>query len=558
MTSQTPYILTISLLALSFCSMAQNPRPNPTKKEGEVENQEITVEKSRQITLPPANRIFNKIPSIKQSEEQRKVAYEFQDRQLSVGDPKTTPGVLPPSSTQTGQPPVYNNYVKLGAGNYGSFLGEAFVGTTGPQNIVLEGSLKHLSSGIGPVDGKNSGQSDTKLNVTAKYLTDAIKFQADAGYQREGFFFYGYRPRPEIPDRESIRQRLNTYNFRVGLENSNTDNTIDYSLSTGVTALRDRFDASETDWGTNLKASLSITDKVLALVSADAYITQRADQLVDNRNLYRVKPTFKYSSTLLTITAGVNAVSETDRRLGINNTRAFPVVDVDVVPIGNIHFFAGIDGDIQRNTLRTLLNENRWLAPQIPLSNTVKLGDYYGGVKGAAGGGFTFEGKASFARYRNFYTFNNTFPDTTKFFALYDAGTARVLNLTGEIGYNQKDRFRSNLRVDFYRYDLDQLEAAWHRPRLAGRWTNSFMLNKKLFVTGDLYFYEGLQGKNFVTNRVQKLPTIWDANLKIDYFLGTQFAAFVSLNNIVGQNYQRYLYYPSQGLNFLGGITYSF
>ena len=71
-------------------------------------------------------------------------------------------------------------------------------------------------------------------------------------------------------------------------------------------------------------------------------------------------------------------------------------------------------------------------------------------------------------------------------------------------------------------------------------------------------FLEGLQGKNFVTNRIQKLPTIWDANLKIDYFLGSQFAAFVSLNNIVGQNYQRYLYYPSQGLNFLGGITYSF
>jgi len=408
------------------------------------------------------------------------------------------------------------------------------------------------------VDGKNSGQSDTKLNVTAKYLTDAIKFQADAGYQREGFFFYGYGPRTEVPDRESIRQRLNTYNFRVGLENSNTDNTIDYSLRTGVTALRDRFEASETDWGTNFKGSLSITDQVLALVSADAYITQRADQFVDNRNLYRVKPTFKYATKLLTVTAGVNAVNETDRRLGVNSTRAFPVFDIDVVPIGNIHFFAGIDGDIQRNTLRTLLNENRWLSAQIPLANTVKLGDYYGGVKGAAGGGFTFEGKASFARYRNFYTFNNTFPDTTKFFALYDAGTARVLNLTGEIGYNQRDRFRSNLRVDFYRYDLDLLEAAWHRPRLAGRWTNSFMLNKKLFVTGDLYFYEGLQGKNFVTNKVKTLPAIWDANLKIDYFLGTQFAAFVSLNNIVGRNYQRYLYYPSQGLNFLGGITYSF
>ncbi|KAB7730076.1 TonB-dependent receptor [Rudanella paleaurantiibacter] len=558
MTSHSPYIVTLALLSFSLAASAQNPRPNPPKREGEVENQEITVEKSRRIELPPANRIFNKIPSLKQSAEERKVNYNFQDRPLTLGDPKTTPGVLPPSSTRAEPQPTYNNYVKLGAGNYGSFLGEAFVGTTGPQNVVLEGSLKHLSSGIGPVDGKNSGQSDTRFNITGKYLTDAIKLQADAGYQREGFFFYGYGRRPEVPNRDDIRQRLNTYNFRVGLENANTDNTIDYSLRTGITLLNDRYDAAEFDWGTNFKGSLGITDKVFALVAADAYVTQRTDQFVDNRNLYRVKPTFKYASPVLTITAGVNAVNETDRRLEINNTRAFPIVDIDVAPVGNVHFFAGIDGDIQRNTLRTLLNENRWLSPQIPLANTVKLGDYYGGVKGQAGGGFSFEGKVSYARYRNFYTFNNTFPDTTKFFALYDAGTARVLNLTGEVGYSQRDKFRSNLRVDFYRYDLDLLEAAWHRPRIAGRWTNSYILNKKLFVTADLYFYEGLQARNFVSNTTYKLPAIWDANVKIDYFLGRQFAAFVSLNNIVGQNYQRYLYYPVQGLNFLGGITYSF
>ena len=47
-------------------------------------------------------------------------------------------------------------------------------------------------------------------------------------------------------------------------------------------------------------------------------------------------------------------------------------------------------------------------------------------------------------------------------------------------------------------------------------------------------------------------------HVKIDYFLGKQISAFVSLNNIFGQNYQRYLYYQTQGLNFLGGISYSF
>jgi hypothetical protein len=77
-------------------------------------------------------------------------------------------------------------------------------------------------------------------------------------------------------------------------------------------------------------------------------------------------------------------------------------------------------------------------------------------------------------------------------------------------------------------------------------------------VTADLYFYEGIKNKNFVSNTTYTLKPIYDANVKIDYFLGKQVSAFVSLNNIFGQNYERYLYYQSQGLNFLGGISYSF
>ncbi len=231
---------------------------------------------------------------------------------------------------------------------------------------------------------------------------------------------------------------------------------------------------------------------------------------------------------------------------------------MDVVPAGNVHVFGGVDGDINRNTLRTLLADNKWLAPQVLLVNTVKSLDIYGGLKGNLGKGFSYEGKVSVARYRNFSTFNNTFPDTTKFFVLYDGGVARVLTLSGQIGYAQKDKFRSTLKAYVFRYDLARLEAAWGRPRVAGTWTNSYILNKKLFVTADLYFYEGIQNKNFVSNVVYTLKPIYDANVKIDYFLGSQVSAFVSLNNIFGQNYQRYLYYQSQGLNFLGGISYSF
>ncbi|GAB3699291.1 TonB-dependent receptor [Spirosoma flavus] len=555
------------LFILGFCSLAtvvvaQETKPSRPVKEGEVDNQEITVEKSRKIELQPATRIFNKIPSVKPSAEQRKLTYEFEDRKLSVGDPRITPGVLAPAATQAEETSSFNNYVKLGAGNYSSFLGEGFVGLNAMSNLSLEASARHLSSAIGPVDGKNSAQSDTRFRVTGKYLADAFKLQADFGYDRNAYNFYGYSREYAAQSSfnpETIKQHLNTINFKLGIENANSENAIDYSLRTGITNLSDRFNASEFDWGTNLNASIGISGSVFALLAADAYVTQRSDgSIVDNRNLFRVKPTFKYTSSMFTLTVGVNAVNQTDQRQNVNDTRAFPVVDLDLVPVGNVHIFAGVDGDINRNTLRSLLGENKWLAPQVVLANTVKMIDIYGGSKGALGGGFSYEGKASYARYRNFSTFNNAIPDTSKFAVLYDGGIANVLTISGQLGYAQKDKFRSTLKADFFNYSLERLEEAWGRPRVAATWTNSFILDKKLFITADLYFYEGIKNRNFVTAKTYTLNPIYDANIKIDYFLGKQISAFVSLNNLFGQNYQRYLYYQNQGLNFLGGISYSF
>ena len=68
----------------------------------------------------------------------------------------------------------------------------------------------------------------------------------------------------------------------------------------------------------------------------------------------------------------------------------------------------------------------------------------------------------------------------------------------------------------------------------------------------------GLQARNFQTNREIKLDAIIDLNFKFTYLISDHFDVFVSANNILGKNYQRYLYYPTQGVNFLGGLSYSF
>ncbi|NID12441.1 TonB-dependent receptor [Fibrivirga algicola] len=552
--SRTYKSLFLSVFALSVAH-AQQP--------GRIENQEITVEKSRRIELPPADRIQNKIPSPKANTDAKKLTYEFQDRKLTIGDPRIQPTVLPLTATKAEVPTAFTNYVKIGAGNYNTFYGEGFYGLTTESGLGVEASARHLGSGIGPVDGANSAQRETRLDVKGTYNTDLFKLTGGLGFEQERYFFYGYRPQfldgnRLVPNRDSLRQQLSTFRVNLGIENNGKDQTLDYALKTSLTTLKDAYRASETDWATNLQTSLAITDNVIALLNADAYITQRTDQEIDNRNLFRLRPAFRYTSPKLTITAGLNAVNETDKRLGINNTLAFPVANVDVVPAGNIHFFAGVDGDIVRNTLRSFLSENRWMAPNLVLANTVKSYDLYGGSKGQLGNGFNFEGKVSYARYRNFYGINNSWPDTSKFFAVYDGGIAHVLTISGQLGYSLNDRFTSTLKGDVFRYDLDRLDDAWGRPRATVQWLNSYTLNKKLFVTSDLYVNTGIRNKNFVTNEVVQLPVIYDLNLKIDYFLGKQLSAFVSLNNIFGQTYQRYLYYRVQGLNFLGGISYSF
>ncbi len=551
----------ISLLTTGHCVAQEG---------GKIDSKEIEVVKARKVTLPPANRIVTKMPAPPSDPNRKPMTYDFQDRKLVVGDPKVTPAVISTTNTVGELPPVFHNYVKLGGGNYSTFYGEGFGSLNTKPNYGAEVSVRHLSSGIGPVGGKLSGQSDTKLTVMGRYQTDQIKFTGDVGYQRAGYNFYatGQRPDSNPINADSIRQRLNTVYVGLGLENAATDQSVDYSLKTRLTSLSDRFLASETDWATNFTASLSLTGptatgaagkaQLLALLSADAYVSQRTDAIVDNRNLFRITPGFRYRLPWLSVSASVRVVSESDKRLEVNTTRAFPVVDVDVVPGGNIHFFAGLDGDVNRNTLRSLLAENKWLAAQVVLLNTVKQYELYGGSRGEIGSGFSYEGRVSYAQYQNLHTINNSWPDSSRFFVLYDGGRSNLLTLTGQIAYQPKLPFRSSLRLDLYRYGLDRLAQPWGLPTATATWTSSYSFEKKLFVTADFHLYAGIKNQNFTDGVVTTLQPITDLNLKIDYLLGKQFSAFVSINNIVGRSYERYQYYKQQGLNFLAGVGYTF
>ncbi len=538
---------------LSVCQIAL-----AQKKTGNLDNQEVTIEKSRKIEFPAANRLFDKLQPIKGTEVESKIRYDFRTPKLGVSTPLMMPSILKPIDKKTtDEPNVFENYVKIGAGNYGKIYGEAFVGTKLSQDLLFDVHYKHLSNQTGPVAGKSSGNSENRLKIDGRYLTNNFKIDASLLYNRDNYFFYG-RENVELFARDSLRQTVKTVGGELSFENANNESAVDYSLKTGFYLTNDRYSASETDWGSNFKATLPIVTNFYALFSADAYVSQRVDAETFNRNFFRVKPAFKYTNKAITVTAAFNAVNETDNRLGINRTVGFPVVAIDVAPVGNIHFFVGIDGDISRNTLRSLLAENRWLDRNVVIANTEKSRDLYAGTKGEIGSGFSYEAKVSYARYKNFYVFNNSLTDTSKFSVLYDANTINVLAVSAQVGYSVSSIFRTVLKAEAFDFGNERLERAWQRPTFTANLNASIIFSKKMFVTADVYLLQGMRAQNFASGQFFKMKPIIDANLKIDYLLTPNFSAFVSLNNLGGQTYERFLYYRSQGLNFLGGLAVSF
>ncbi|MCF0050783.1 TonB-dependent receptor [Dyadobacter sp. LJ53] len=556
MTKSTAIRSSLFLLTLGFSSqfaMAQR---------GEIESQTYEIVKEKSIEFAPANRVYDKVDPIKGETGKKKVDYQIIDPQIDLSSPKLTPSVAASSDEQKrkDEPDVLNNYVKLGAGNYGRFLGEAFVGGRPSEDLVFTTQLKHLSAANGPVDNKNSANAATNFKIGGKYIRSKYKVEAALDYDRKNYYFYGYKPQPETVqvNRDSIRQTINRFGVALGFENTDASVLVDYSVKTSLHTLRDRYEASELDWGTKLMASVPLSESFHALLEADAFITQRVDRFTYNRNLFRVKPTFKYTSELFSVTAGINVANETDSELEINRTKAFPVLNIDVAPFAGLHIFAGWNGDMVRNTLKSMLGENQWLGPNVQILNTDKDYEINAGVKGEGLAGFNYEGKVAYSQYRNFYYFNNSIADTSMFAILYDPGKTKVLSIAGQAGYNFNDLFKTSLKVNFFDYAVSDLEEPWHRPDLTLNWFNALAISKKLFVTADFYMLRGIKAKNFQTGEVTKLPVIADLNFKIDYLLTRNFSAFVSLNNVLGKEYQRYQYYPQQGLNFIGGLSFSF
>ncbi len=533
------------------------------KSQGEVKTDDIEIYKDTKVTLPQANRIFEKIPTNVGDDARKPIRYEFVERKLPVQTPAFSPTVSMPQDNDdktNSKAAKYNNIIRLGVGNFGHSFLEAHVGIPMGEDNYHGIYVKHNNFRLGPVGANYSGSSQNLIKVHSRTSFDAVKLEGALGWERRGFDFYGFTPKNYDFPESLIFNSWNKFNFNGAISNNSKDSKIDYQFKSNLSYLFTHLKANELVWKGSLNGVFAIKDELSAGLEGTLVLAQRQDSLTLYRNLYKLKPTFQYKNDRFTITAGLNVINDREKNT-LNNSYIYPIVKLDAQIVQGVKIFVGYEGDVYANNLTSYLLENSWLNRFIELRNTRKTADFYAGGKASLQNGLDLEAKISYANYKDFYVFNNSGRDSTRFEALYsdDSTTVKVTNFMAQVSYQIPEMFRSNLKFDVNVFSgLGNLKTAWHRPTFSATWNNTFTIKQKLLVSSDLYFLSGIKGKNFVTNKEVKLDPIVDLNFKFTYLISDHFNVFVSANNVFNKNYQRYLYYPTQGVNFLGGLSYSF
>lgn len=540
----------------SIDARAQDPKKQWTE-DGEIENVEIEIIKEREITLPPANRNFEKIPPRASEPIKPPITYDF--KSFSFQAPQLNPQIRPLKLKGEDASNVYGGFLRLGFGNYTSPLVEAYYNTRRDKNKLLGAHLYHASSDKGPVDGRNSGSGSSGLSVFGRSFTKGISLSGNAGFENRTTHFYGYPVGTEV-EAGSIKQSFNL--LKIGGALSNAKNSdFSYKLGANLSHLSDKYDAKETEIDLEFSSAYELDEDSKINLKGDFSFIKRTDTNIEKkgRSLFVVSPSYAFVPVDdLKLSIGLIAAVENDT-IDSKSVHVYPDIKASYPISPSVEAVASLSGGMEKVSLQSLSYENLWLAPNIPIFHTNKTFDFNVGLKAKLGNKVTAHSGFALANLKYWYYFVNTDTDQSKFTTEYDRGSGtKRANLYASVSYVQSEIAKFMLRADLYRYATSRIEEPWHRPTYRVTANAFYDLYHKFLFNLDIIAQGGMKAQVPVTHEEVKLDAAFDLNFKTEYLFSESFSAFIQLNNIASSKYPVYLNYPVRGFQFMGGITWSF
>lgn len=471
---------------------------------------------------------------------------------------------------------LYDNYASLGVGSYTTILGEVYLNHAISRTERVGGYFSHHSS-QGNIDGIRFDNNFSETGLSAHYsqkLRD-YSWKVEGGLELQSFNWYG------VPD-QSIDLFDVDHSFYAGHFGGNIDFE-DAIINKGSVLYRrfgDDQDSGENRFVLTSEFNIPISGEDVTTELTFDYIGGSFDRFYSfNQELnygnfnIGLAPSYQLKEDDLTVDLGARLVYLNDTEASENKFFIYPNISASYRLVGDLMIaYAGIKGGLIQNSYFDFAQENPFVSPTLFVAPTDQVYNASLGLKGRLSNAVSYNVSGHYMADNNKALFQANpllgTPETNyqygnSFGVVYDDVT--TFSIAGEINVDVNRNFKLGMKAEYFTYDTEREAEAWNLPDIEASLFLDYQINKHWFAGANV-FYVGERKDLFQEEGILVLPnptvmtldSFFDINAHIGYRITDQLSAFAKANNIANQDYQRWMNYPVQGIQFLAGATYQF
>jgi hypothetical protein len=460
--------------------------------------------------------------------------------------------IRPLALERTTRAESFVNYLKLGGGNLSTLLVDAGIGGLQGEQYETAFHLRHLTQ-TGNVKYQNITSSG--IDAEGKLHANSNLWRAAAAVSRDQYHYYGYDHNLFTYGVDSLKQAFTGVKLSIDMKNEDVlpvlgVEGINYHPALKLSLYNDRFNSSERSLQLSVPISYDVDTSLQVKFGVHTFLTEtKFSKVAVSNNILQFAPAVSFHRNAFRVNFGLYPT--------LGKTGFFFLPDVEAMYlIGKFRVNAGWKSVLNQNNYEQLSTTNPYMI-NIFLVQQTRKDKLFGGVKGNIGSHISFGGQIGWTQYKDMPMFINdtTTTDAKQFLVVYDK--VRALSFEAFARYQVADMLSVGLSSIWYNYTAATFAHVWHEPSVSFKGDVMVRVLPQLTVIAYLSVLDGIYGLK-KGNIPVRLGANFDLGAAAEYNFMPRLSAFLTVNNILNNRYQRWLGYQSFGMNVYGGIRFKF
>ena len=563
-------------------------------QEDKTYNESVIVVSGYEPTLKDAVKIITNPSLIDTAVVRTPIQYNVSSKKLTT---PFIPEQLKPAKI-VGEPitQLYRNYLKFGIGSHLMPYAEFYHSNTRSKNVLYGAYFNHLSSWMPIPDYAYNSYANNEFQLFGKRMFKNSVLSGNVFYENNYYHYYGFKDHKDslnlLLGQESVKskeyaQSFHNMGFDVSYKSTYTNiEKLHHSADFHFSDLMGKYGLNEL----NLKLDANLHKRfnfinyerqTIGLNFSWEHFYDKRDSTklpvgytgslatgegirTGNASIFDVNPYLLLNYYGFSFTAGVHGffcVSDS------TEFKLYPEIIAARSFLNQMLFLKfGISGSLEQASLNSLRLENPYISPLSESEFVKNPLNIFGRVELALEKHLDLNAEMVYSVYKNapLFGIDSSFVLQNMYVPIYD--NYERFKIGGELVYEEENQFRFGVGYYYYAYSTDKEENAWYKPSFELTLNAKYMLQDKFIVGLNAGFLGKMKGYSWYRHDASsplvkvetEMKNRFDISLSAEYLYSKRLSFFFLLNNIANQQYYQWQNYPTQRMNAMLGLTFSF